>query len=174
MMPQPLEKTETKQNQTGSQVLIFPARMPEMEGKRVFYLFSVRQVAEVLSHANVQPVPFGPRYAEGVSEWRGCILPVLSLEQCLGLKASNEQMPLRTIVARSVTKDNLDNQHEMYGIFKVGAAIRQLGFPLACEPTAIPDWVTDGSCLYGVYKMQASLLMVVNIEKILNPKIFEN
>ncbi|MGD8846868.1 MAG: hypothetical protein PVI54_15205, partial [Desulfobacteraceae bacterium] len=48
--------------------------------------------------------------------------------------------------------------------------IRQLGLPLACEPTRVPDWVLDPSFLSGVYESDDGLLFVVNLETILKPK----
>lgn len=34
----------------------------------------------------VQPVPFSPQYIAGVAEWRDQVLPVISLEACLGME----------------------------------------------------------------------------------------
>ncbi len=159
---------EKNSRKTGAQVFIFPARTSGFDGNPVYYLFSVRQVVEVLRHVDVQAVPFGPKYAEGVAEWRGHVLPILSLEKCLGLQESNEQMPRRTIVVRSVAENSNGNFHESYAIVKVGAAVHQLALPLACEPVDVPHWVTETACLSGVYQMQERFLLVVNVEKILN------
>jgi chemotaxis signal transduction protein len=149
---------------------MFPARTPEIDRKRISYLFSVRQVAEVLNHPAAQPVPFSPPYTEGVAQWRGRVLPILSLEHCLGIGISEKNMPLRSIVIRSVTVDAADNLQEEYTIFKVGAAIRQLDLPLSCSPTRIPHWISDPSMLSGVYESNTTLFFVVNIENILNSK----
>lgn len=148
-------------------VLIFPARTPGVQGKQVYYLFSLRQVVDVLRQANPQPVPFGPGFAEGVAQWRGRVLPVLCLEQCLGMKTSDETIPLRTIVVRGVHQGNGHEPRELYAIFKVGAAVRQLVLPLACNPIPVPPWITNASALSGVYAMEKTILLVVNLEKIL-------
>jgi chemotaxis signal transduction protein len=149
-------------------VLIFSARTPEIEGKQIFYLFSIRQAVEVLSHADVQAVPFGPSYADGVAEWRGRVLPVLSLENCLGLKKCSALMPSRSLVMRGVSEKRADGLQDLYAIITVGATVQQLELPFACEPVAVPEWVTDASCLSGVYQIDKRLFFIVNIEKMLN------
>ncbi|MGD8836155.1 MAG: chemotaxis protein CheW [Desulfobacteraceae bacterium] len=165
-----LENNEMQNNRTGGHIFMFPARTPEFQGKKIAYLFSLRQVAEVLNHADTQPVPFAPAHTEGVAQWRGRILAVMSLERCLGIGISGEQMHQRSIVVRNVTRDAADNLQEVYTIINVGAAIRQLGLPLACEPTRVPDWVLDPSFLSGVYESDDGLLFVVNLGTILKPK----
>lgn len=150
------------------QVLLLPARTHEVKGKSLYYLFSVRQVAEVLLHTAIQPVPFTPLYVKGVAEWCGRVVPVLSLERCLGMEILAGRMPLRDVVVRSVTQNNGGQLEEHYAICRVGAAIRRMELPLDCEPGKVPDRITDASCLTAVYHMQASVLLVVNLEKIIN------
>ena len=154
-------------NPTQGQVLVFPARTPEIAGERIFYLFSVRQVAEVLIRVNVQPVPYAPPYAEGVIQWRGRVLPVLSLEHFLGIGVSADQMHLRSIVVRSVAKDRGDTFHEEFTVFKVGAATRQMDLPLTYEPVNVPDWIDDGTVLSGAYRLERHLFLVINMKAIL-------
>lgn len=163
-----------RNNQTDGHVFVFPARRREVEGNRIFYLFSIRQVAEVLNHADVKPVPFAPPHAEGLTQWRGHVLPVMSLEHCLGIDIPGEQMPLRTIVARTIARDNNDTLQELYTVFKVGAAIRQMNLPLICEPTGVPDWVTNASALSGVYQLENRLYLVMNMEAILTATVTQD
>jgi chemotaxis signal transduction protein len=147
-------------------VLIFPARTPKVQGRRVYYLFSLRQVVDVLMQADPQPAPSGPRFVEGVAQWRGRVLPVISLEHCLGVKTSDETIPLRTIVVRGVHQGDGHEPRELYAIVKVGAAVRQLGLPLACNPIPVPPWITNASAISGVYETRKTFLLVVSLEKI--------
>lgn len=163
-----VENTDMQKNQTNGHVFVFPARTPVVESKQIFYLFSVRQVAEVLNCVSVHPVPYAPHYAEGVTQWRGRVLPVLSLENFLGIAVSGDQMNLRSIVIRSITKDSVDMFHEVYTIFKVGAAIQQIALPMACEPVSIPNWVTNANVLSGVYQLERNLFLVINMGAILD------
>lgn len=153
---------------SGAQVLLLPARTHEVKGKSLYYLFSVRQVAEVLLHTAIQPVPFAPPYVQGVAGWCGRVVPVLSLERRLGLKILADRMPPRDVVVRSVTQNNGGQLEEHYAICRVGAAIRHIELPRQCEPGKVPDRITDASCLTAVYHLQASVLLVVNLEKIIN------
>ena len=157
-------------SQSNGHVLIFPARTPVVEGKRIFYLFSVRQVAEVLNRVGVHPVPYAPHHAEGVIQWRGRVLPVLSLEHCIGIAVSGDQEHLRSIVVRSITRDNAGTLHEVYTVFRVGAAIQQLDLPMTCEPVSAPDWVSNATVLSGVYQLDQQLFLVINMKAILDAK----
>lgn len=161
------QQAEAHGKPAAGHVLIFPARTPGAHGKQVYYLFSLRQVVDVLKQTNPQPVPFGPEFAEGVTQWRGRVLPILCLEHCLGMKTSEATIPLRTIVVRGVHQSNGHEPREFYAIFKVGAAVRQLGLPLECNPIPVPRWITNASALSGAYEMEKTILLVVNLEKIL-------
>lgn len=165
-----MKKSDMQNSQTNGLVIAFPARTPVVENKRIFYLFSVRQVAEVLNCVGVHPVPHAPNYAEGVTQWRGRVLPVLSLEHFLGITVSGDQKHLRSIVVRSIAKDSGDMFHEVYTVFKVGAAIQQIELPMNCEPVSVPDWITNATVLSGVYQWERQLLLVINMEAILDAK----
>lgn len=151
-----------------AQVLLLPARTPKIKGRSLYYLFSVRQVAEVLLNTTIQRAPSAPPYLQGVAGWCGRMLPVLSLERCLGLEVLPDRMLPRDVVVRSVTQNNGGQLGEHYAICRVGAAIKHRTLPLHCEPGKVPDRITDASCLTAVFHMQASLLLVVNVEKIIN------
>jgi len=157
----------TKRSQAGAQVLLIPARTAEIDGQQLFFLFSTHQVAEVMKQAEVLPVPFAQGYVDGIAQWCGRVLPVLSLERLVGVHECDEKMPLRTIVVRSVSRGDSDQLHESYAICKVGAAIRHMTLVDVCQPVPMAEWVGNPGCLHGVYQMQARLVMVVNIEDIL-------
>lgn len=161
-------QTNPDSNLTGAQVLLFPAMASEVQGRQIHYLFSVRQVAEVLSEIQVHDVPFGPQYVQGIAEWRGRSLPVLSLEHCLGLdRPETAEMKLRTVVVRGVHQHTDDDPQELYGIVQVGTAVRKLELPLACKPISMPAWIVGTSYMKGIYEWEQHLLLVVDIEKIL-------
>jgi chemotaxis signal transduction protein len=160
-------QTKVRHNKSTGQVLVFPARSPKFKNRQVYYLFSLRQVVDVLRQANTQPVPFSPQYVEGIAEWRGRVLPVLSLEQCLGIGMSKEAIPMRTIVVRGAQQSDGNEVHDFYAIFNVGAAVRQYDLPLECKPLAIPQWIANGYCLSGAYQMDKQVLLAINLENVL-------
>lgn len=151
-----------------ARVLLMPARTPDIKDRSLFYLFSVRQVAEVLLNTTIQRVPSPLPHVRGVAEWCGRALPVLSLERCLGLEIHADRRPPRDVVVRGVTHGNGGQLQADYAICRVGAAIRHMELPLECEPEKVPDRITDASCLTAVYSMPAALLLVVNMETIIN------
>lgn len=153
---------------SNAQVLLLPARTSDIEGRSLYYLFSVRQVAEVLVNTTIQRVPVAPPHVQGVAKWCGCVLPILSLERCLGMEILADRMPSRDVVVRSVTQNNGGQLLGHYAICRVGAAIRHMELPLECGPGKVPDQISDASCLTAVYSMQKFLLLIVNLEKIID------
>jgi chemotaxis signal transduction protein len=133
----------------------------------VYYLFSLRQIVDVLRQPTTQWIPFGPSYAKGIADWRGRILPVVSLEQSLGMKSADQAMPLRTIVVQGVHQGNGSRLEALYAIFNVGAAVRQHQLPLACTPIEIPHWIEKRSFVSGAYQRENQLLLTMNLERIL-------
>jgi chemotaxis signal transduction protein len=163
-----VQDSNTNRNHTHAQIFIFQADTPAIDDRQVCYLFSVRQVVEVLSHADARPVPLGPKHTDGITQWRGRVLPVVSLEKCLGIEASQSQSHRRAVVVRSVIETDGNKLNEFYGIITVGAKIQQVELPLACEPMALPAWVSDATLLSGVFQTPHRILLVVNIGRILN------
>ena len=144
-----------------------PARVPNHHNRSVHYLFSLRQIVDVLRQPTTQWIPFGPSYAKGIAEWRGRVLPVLSLEQSLGMETSDQAMPLRTIVVQGVHQEKGSKLKSIYAIFNVGAAVRQHQLPLACTPIEIPHWISKRSFVSGAYDRENQLLLAMNLERIL-------
>lgn len=173
MAAEPQTKADAKQissaqdGKNAHQVLIFPARLPANHKCSVSYLFSLRQIVDVLRRPTTQWIPFGPSYAKGIAEWRGRVLPVLSLEQSLGMKPSDLAMPLRTIVVQGAHREKGSRWTAMYAIFNVGAAVRQHQLPLACTPIEIPPWIVKHSFVSGAYERENQLLLAMNLERIL-------
>ncbi|MGD8845831.1 MAG: chemotaxis protein CheW [Desulfobacteraceae bacterium] len=162
------KQTSSAQDGKGAhQVLIFPARLPARHNRPVSYLFSLRQIVDVLRHPTTQWIPFGPSYAKGIAEWRGRVLPVLSLEQSLGMEPTDQAMPLRTIVVQGAHQEKGSRLKAMYAIFNVGAAVRQHQLPLACTPVEIPRWISKRSFVSGAYETENQLLLAINLERIL-------
>lgn len=160
-------QSPTQDGKSARQVLIFPVRTANHHNRSVYYLFSLRQIVDVLWQPTTQWIPFGPSYAKGIAEWRGRVLPVLSLEQALGMKTSGQAMPLRTIVVQGVHQEKGRRLKAMYAIFNVGAAVRQHQLPLTCTPIEIPHWILKRSFVSGAYERENQLLLAMNLERIL-------
>jgi chemotaxis signal transduction protein len=148
-------------------VIAFPARAPLVGGRQLHFLFSVRQVVDVLRQVDSQPITSDQHYIRGLAKWRGRVVPVIGLEKCLGLRRVQNGMPLRTIVIRGAKQCDSGEVKDLYAICEVGAAVRQYQLPIVCKAVIPPEKLPGIDFLKGIYAMDAYLFMVVNIEGIL-------
>ena len=149
------------------EVLIFPVRTPEASGKRLHFVFSALQIEDILKETTIHSVPLCPIFTEGIAEWRGHVLPVISLEACLGLATPALPEPQRLIVVRTPKK--MDSQSvESKGILIVSSAVRKIKLPIPCMPFQSNEMFIDSTLLRGVFEWEEDLLIVVDMEKILS------
>jgi len=146
-------------------VLILPAQIPKVSNRQVYFLFSLRQVEDILTDAPVRPVPFSPAYIGGVFEWRGHVLPVISMEACLGFEFLNTQKIQRLMVVRAAqngsTQKNVDRM-----MLRVIPPIQMLTLPIECFPVS-DEWIPEKYLAKGVYEWENKFLVAVHIENIL-------
>ena len=158
---QKINETESMEKR----VLIFPAQTPEVSNRQVFFLLSLRQMEDILIDAPVQPVPFSPAHIEGMAEWRGHILPVMSMETCLGFEFQNTRKIQRLMVVRAVqngsTKKNVDRM-----MLRVIPPIQMLTLPIDCSPVS-DEWIPENYLAKGVYEWENKFLVAAHIDNIL-------
>lgn len=146
-------------------VLIFPAQAPKVSSRQIYFLFSQHQMEDILMDAQVQPVPFSPSYVEGVAEWRNQVLPVISLESCLGMEALNSSKIQRMMVVRAVKSDAAPTN--FYRIMlRVVPPIRMLKLPLECSPVS-DGWIPKKYFAQSVYEWANGFLVVAHMKNIL-------
>jgi len=147
-------------------VLIFPGQTPMVADRQVYFLFSMRQMEDILMAAAVMPVPFSRPYIKGVAQWRDHVVPVISLEECLGLESSNSRKDARLIVVQAPKQDA--GQVTNYRIMlQVVPPIRMLTLPIECHPVS-DEWIPAGHLARGVYEWKNRFLVTAHMEKILN------
>ncbi|QTA86801.1 chemotaxis protein CheW [Desulfonema magnum] len=84
-------------------VIIFPALTPsQLSCGQVFFLFSVRQVEDIIKNTSVHPVPFSSPYIEGITIWRDQVVPVISLEECMGMESTTSGSGFRLLSTRLI------------------------------------------------------------------------
>jgi chemotaxis signal transduction protein len=160
--------TETgSTNTVKAHVIAFPAKTPLVGGRQIHFLFSVRQVVDVLKEVDSKSVASDQHYIHGIAEWRGRVVPVICLEECLGLQTIKKGIPLRTIVIRGVQRSDGGDIKDRYAICEVGAAVRQYQLPFACKPIMPPEKLLGVDLLKGLYVMREYLFMVVDIKSVL-------
>ncbi|UCF92020.1 MAG: chemotaxis protein CheW [Desulfobacterales bacterium] len=156
----------SKDRTVAREVLIFPARAPELDGEPLFFLFSVFQIEEIFREITVCPVPFSPPFAEGVAEWREQVLPVISLEAWLGLETLPMPRPQRLMVVRAPRSGN-NSKGESIGIIRVTPALRKVKLPIPCALAQPHEWFSDRALFKGVYKWEEGLLLVIDLQNLL-------
>ncbi len=143
-------------------VLIVPARTPAVSSGKVFFMFVLGQVTEILRETTVYPVPFAPPHLPGIARWRGRVMPVLSLEGCLNLAPDEHPAPDRLVAVRT--------RHDRVGaILKTDPGLRLI-HPPAGARTADEDLGVSPPLIRGIYEWTEGLLIVPHLENILSGK----
>ncbi len=146
-------------------VVIFPAMVPPgATGRQAHFLFSVTQVEDVIREAEIYKVPFSPAHVEGLAEWRGRAVPVISLEKCLGLPVESTGRVMRMIMLRTAAEDGSAAGRAM---IRTASAVRMTSLPSACKPLTSLEWVPRPSLIRGAYEWPEGFLLVADMRKIL-------
>ncbi|MCP4349345.1 MAG: hypothetical protein GY795_28025 [Desulfobacterales bacterium] len=148
-------------------VLIYPGLAETgVPSRQVFFLFSVTQVEDIINHIPVHTVPFSPPYIEGIAEWRDFVVPVISLEGCLGFETqgtiSEPRINTRLIMVR--TSESTGGNRS---ILRAIQPIRMLSLPFECTPVSYAGWFPSDKLIRAVYEWEKGYLVVVHIDKIL-------
>ena len=162
-----LNMRDTDQISTSEQrVLIFSAQTPRVSNRQIYFLFSQHQMEDILMDTSVRPVPFSPSYVEGVAEWRNHVLPVISLEACLGMKSLNSRKIQRLMVVRAL-KDEAAPMGVYRIILRIVPPIRMLTLPIECSPVS-NGWIPEKFFAKGVYEWEGGFLVVAHMKNILD------
>ena len=157
----------TNQIATSEQrVLIFSAQTPRVSNRQIYFLFSQHQMEDILMDTSVRPVPFSSEYIEGIAKWRNQVLPVISLETCLGMESLNPSKVQRLMVVRA-----LKNEAVPTGIYRIMLRIvppiRMLTLPIECSPISA-GWIPEKFFAKGVYEWEDGFLVVAHMKNILD------
>ncbi|QTA80387.1 Chemotaxis protein [Desulfonema limicola] len=146
-------------------VLVYPARTPVISGKRIFFLFSLNQIENIISKLEIYPLPFAPSHIKGLAQWEEQVVPVLSLEKCLELPDLGRQSShMRLILVRSENKN-------IKGLLSADSAIRLIPRPDSCFAGSSLSWLSHKESVRGVYEWDEGFLIIVNINNILNGEL---
>jgi chemotaxis signal transduction protein len=113
---------------------------------------------------SVRSVPFSPSFIEGVAEWRHQVLPVLSLETCLGMEDLNSEKIQRLMVVRAIKNEAAPM--EVYRvILRVVPPIRMMTLPIECAPVS-DEWIPNNYFAKFVYEWKDGFLVVAHMKHI--------
>lgn len=144
------------------QVLVIPARTPAVSSGKIFFMFVLRQVTEVLQETAIRPVPFAPPHLPGIARWRDRVVPVISLEGCLNLAPNENPASDRLVAVRT--------RHARVGaILKTDPGLRLIRPPAEARK-ADGDLGVPPPLIRGMYEWTEGLLIVPHLENILSGK----
>ena len=147
-------------------VLIFSALTPRVLNRQIYFLFSQHQMEDILMDTSVQSVPLSPSYIEGVAEWRNQVLPVISIEACLGMESLNSSKIQRLMVVRAL-KDEAAPMGIYRIMLRIVPPIRMLTLPIECSPVS-DEWIPEQFFTKGVYEWEDGFLVVAHMKNILD------
>jgi chemotaxis signal transduction protein len=150
---------------SSQKVLIFAVQTPKVADRQIYFLFSIRQMEDILLSTLVTPVPFSQPYLKGIAQWQDKVVPVISLEECLGLESSNHLKDTRLTVLRVPTK-NADRLSYHRIMLQVVPPFRMLALPIDCDPVS-DEWIPVRHLVRGVYEWENKFLVIAHMEKIL-------
>lgn len=160
--------SKKKDNSTSdSIVLLFPAQASLWEGKEILFLFSVHQVIGVLNQDRGPMTSGRSTHIVGKTKWRGNDLPILSLENCLGLPNGGSILDQHIVAIREVYRDEDNELKDLYALCCLGANTRRLHLPFENHPVDVPECIHQPSFLKGVYEMRHSIILVIHLRQIL-------
>ncbi len=146
-------------------VLVFPARTKagSTEGQ-VWFLFSLAQVEDILKDAPVCRVPFSPSHIEGITNWRDRVIPVITLEKCLGLEPDRDDSG-RLILVKTGGPDEPEGGKR--AMLRVSPSIRMMSLPIQSAPLTSVNWIPKRYLVRGIYRWDQGFLVIVHMERIL-------
>ncbi|KAA0966495.1 chemotaxis protein CheW [Sporosarcina sp. ANT_H38] len=141
-------------NQKEMKVIVF--QLLDME-----YAISVDIVQSIEKVLSVTRVPKTPAYVKGVINLRGLVTPIVDLRERFGLATKEMDDSSRIII---VTLDEYD-----VGLI-VDAANDVLDIPVdAIEPQPEVVGTIESDFISGVAKVEKHLLVMLNLDKVLEP-----
>lgn len=129
------------------------------------YGVPISQIQEIIRVGNVTMVPNSPSYMDGVINLRGRVLPVLNLRKRLKLEAKDTGKMSRIIVT--------EVKHKTIGLLvdSVSHVIKVSSEHVEAAPEEVLEIDTD--YITGVCKIQNSLVILIDLEKLLRREKLE-
>jgi len=143
-------------------VLLIPARVPEISGRAVSFLFTLGQIEDIIREEPVWTVPFAPSFVKGLTLWRNLPVPVICLEECLGMPEAEVSNAGRMVVVRT---------REHRGILYADTGMRLIHLPEFYAPAADTVWISGMHLVHGVYECAHGFLISVRLDAILSGSV---
>lgn len=155
-------KKEKQQEMEAQKVLIYPAMTPEIDGKRIYFLFSIHQIEDIQGELKIVEVPFAVPFTEGLAVWRDNAVPVISLERYLGMQTIASNKGQRYIILRSAVTTQ-EGITETRCAIRTEREIKMVPIPES-HPSVSPNGWVDHDLIKGVFEWNDGLIIVPETE----------
>jgi len=145
----------------GNERIIEEIKVIKFRLKNEEYGVDVKQVKSIERMEHITRVPNTPPFVKGVINLRGVVIPIIDLRKRLGFELKDYNEQTRIIIV---------NVEEMEVGLIVDAANDVLDIPLSsiAPPPKVIGGI-DSEYLSGVAKINDSLLVLLNLNKVLDP-----
>ncbi|MGD9677137.1 MAG: chemotaxis protein CheW [Vulcanibacillus sp.] len=145
----------------GNERIIEEIKVIKFKLKNEEYGVDVKQVKSIERMEHITRVPNTPPFVKGVINLRGVVIPIIDLRKRLGFELKDYNEQTRIIIV---------NVEEMEVGLIVDAANDVLDIPLSsiAPPPKVIGGI-DSEYLSGVAKINDSLLVLLNLNKVLDP-----
>lgn len=137
------------------------------------YGIHIDQIKEVVLTPNITKMPQTPTHVKGVANIRGNIIGIIDLEEKFGIKEASS-----TEEANLASNYTLVVESEEY---KVGILVREVPNTLTVKTDSIEQSINivhdnslDADYIQGIVKLDARLIILIDIFKILEEKVLES
>ncbi len=149
-------------------VVAVRAVQQKMEGNsKLFFLFTAGQVEEVLSEAVVQPVPFAPSFLQGITLWRGRLLPVVDLEKRFRFSHREKRERSRLVVVRTGAPENPVGEQILRCVLRLSTEIHSIEASGSSSMVDSERIGVDPSLVRGIYQWDEDMYVVPDLVSIL-------
>jgi purine-binding chemotaxis protein CheW len=120
----------------------------------------IEQVEEINRHVSVTPVPHAPDYVSGVVNLRGEVVTVVDPRVILGLGATDVTSCTRNVIV------NHEGEHVGLLVDRVGDVVSAADGDITPPPSNVQG--SDGRFFSGIYKLDDTLMVVLDVSELLS------
>jgi chemotaxis signal transduction protein len=157
-----------KQTTQTEKVVAVRAAQSKIEGNsKLFFLFTAGQVEEVLSEIVMRPVPFAPSFLQGVTLWRGRLLPVVDLEKRFSFSHGEKREKSRFLVVRTGAPENPDGEQILRCALRLSSEIHSVAASGSSSMVDCERIGVEPSLVRGIYQWNEDMYVVPDLVSIL-------
>lgn len=160
-------KTKKQIRRQADKIVAVRVGRKKVDGKFLFFLFTARQVEEVLADISMSSLPFAPAFLSGVCNWRGHLAPVIDLEQRFGFTREDKTSKGRYLVVRMGTTEGTDRGEMLRCVVRVTNQIHTLDASASSVPVSAEQVGVDPSLVLGAFKENEDFFIAPDLIAIL-------